>query len=144
MVSSDYAKLYQAVGENTLWQDRSDWDRTTILQHLQQPELLFFAARAEGRYVGVLELAKTSDTEAEVRHCVMLEEAADLLGPFVQHMLRHAWNHWDLERVTLRLLSRETPAVLQVFHLNGFSRRRSLLLLEKPLEHLISHLRAST
>lgn len=140
MVSSDYGKLYQALGPTLGRPDRADWERSQIFDHLQRTDLFCYAARHAGRYVGVIELTRTGPAEAEVSYGGVLPDHAELWGPFVAQMLRHAWQQWHLERVRLSVLAREVPPELQSLGTSGFQRRRALLLLEKPLEQ--THLAA--
>lgn len=135
MLSSDYQRLYAEIGEPLGWTERSDWTRPQLFEHLQQPGVHLYAARAGDTYLGFAEVVERGSGEAEISHFGVLPafRRRGVGGAMLEHVVWHATEVLNLERVWLAATTDDTGRLLFDPTKHGLRQERALVYLEKRL-----------
>lgn len=136
MLSSDYMRLYQEIGQELGWSDWSHWTRPQVFEYLQRPGLHLLAMREGDKFIGFAELEERQPGEAEMIHFGLIDayRGRGLGGIFLEHVLHYAWEQADLKTIRLTTLSTDSPQALPNYLKRGFRKERAMVFLEKDLE----------
>jgi GNAT superfamily N-acetyltransferase len=136
MLSSDYMRLYQEIGQPLGWTDWSHWTRPQVFEYLQRPGLHLLAMREGDKFIGFAELEERQSGVAELIHFGLLEtyRGRGLGGIFLEHVLQYAWEQLHLQTIRLSTLSTDAPQALPNYLKRGFRKERAMVFLERNLE----------
>ena len=135
MLSSDYQRLYAEIGEPLGWTERLEWTRPQIFEHLQQPGVHLYGARAGETYLGFAEVAARDSGEAEITHFGVSPafRRRGVGGALLDHVVWHATETLGYERVWLAAATDDTGRLPFDPAKHGLRQERAMVFLEKRL-----------
>lgn len=135
MLSSDYQRLYMEIGEPLGWTERKGWTRPQLFEHLQQPGVHLYAARAGDTYLGFAEIVAGDEGGGEITHFGVLPafRGRGVGGAMLEYVVWHATEVLGYERVWLSATTDDTGRLPIDPTRHGLRQERALVYLEKRL-----------
>lgn len=115
--------LYQFVGENWQWNDKSDWSTEDWQAYAECDNLRTWMARVDGSVAGYFELKKHENAVTELAYFGLTPAfvGKGYGGYMLTQAINHAWSWGRTARVIVDTCSLDHPSALANYKARGFS-----------------------